>query len=145
MSPILFARAIFEGRPIDVYNHGRMQRDFTHIDDIVEGVVRVLDKPAAADVAYDPGTPNPATSSAPWRIFNIGNHDPVDLLRYIGIMEKAIGRPAIRNLKPLQPGDLIATHADMSALSKWIGFAPATPMETGIARFIEWVRDYYRY
>ncbi|MFN0038628.1 MAG: NAD-dependent epimerase [Burkholderiales bacterium] len=145
MSPTLFARAIFEGRAIDVYNHGKMQRDFTYIDDIVEGVIRVLDKPATVDAGYDSGSPNAATSNAPWRIFNIGNHDSVDLLRYIGMMEQAIGKPAIRNMKPMQPGDVVATYADVSALSDWVGFVPATPLHTGVAHFVDWVRHYYRY
>lgn len=145
MSPILFARAIFEGRPIDVFNHGKMQRDFTYIDDIVEGVVRVLDKPATARVDYDAIQPDPATSNVPWRVFNIGNHQPVELLDYIGVMERAIGKPAIKNLKPMQAGDVLATHADTSALDAWVGFTPSTPLETGIARFIDWVRAYYKY
>lgn len=145
MSPSLFARAIFEGRPIDVFNNGRMQRDFTYIDDIVEGVVRVLDKPAAADARFDPLNPNPSTASVPWRIFNIGNHQPSELLDYIGIMERAIGKPAIKTLKPMQPGDVIATYADTDALRDWVGFAPSTPLETGLGRFVEWVRDYYCY
>jgi UDP-glucuronate 4-epimerase len=145
MSPTLFARAIFEGRAIDVYNHGKMQRDFTYIDDIVEGVIRILDKPATVDAGYESGSPNAATSSAPWRLFNIGNHDSVDLLRYIGIMEQAIGKPAVRNMKPLQPGDVVATCADVSALSNWVGFSPATPLQTGLVRFVDWVRRYYRY
>lgn len=145
MSPILFARAIFEGRPIDVFNHGKMQRDFTYIDDIVEGVVRVLDKPATARVDYDAIQPDPATSNVPWRVFNIGNHQPAELLDYIGIMERAIGKPAIKNLKPMQAGDVLATYADTSALDAWVGFTPSTPLDAGIAKFIDWVRAYYKY
>lgn len=145
MSPILFARAIFEGRPIDVFNHGKMQRDFTYIDDIVEGVVRVLDRPATASSDYDPLNPVPATSNVPWRIFNIGNHQPVELLDYIGIMERAIGRAAIKNMKPMQPGDVLATYADTEALREWVGFVPETPLEAGVGRFVEWIRQYYGY
>jgi UDP-glucuronate 4-epimerase len=145
MSPVLFARAIFEGRPIDVFNHGKMQRDFTYIDDIVEGVVRVLDKPATSNVSYDALNPDPATSSAPWRVFNIGNHQPVELLDYIALLEQAIGKPAIKNFKPLQPGDVLATYADTQALRSWSGFAPATPLASGLGKFAEWVRQYYNY
>jgi UDP-glucuronate 4-epimerase len=145
MSPILFARAIFEGRAIDVFNHGMMQRDFTYIEDIAEGVLRVLDKPAAADPAYDPLAPDPASSNAPWRVFNIGNHQPVALLDYIALMEQAIGRPAIKNMQPMQAGDVLATYADTRALRDWVGFAPDTPLESGIGRFVDWVRQYYQY
>jgi UDP-glucuronate 4-epimerase len=145
MSPVLFARAMFEGRPIDVYNYGKMGRDFTYIDDIVEGVIRVLDKPAISNEAYDSALPDASTSNVPWRIFNIGNHSPVDLLRYIELMETAIGRPVVRNLKPLQPGDVVATYADVSALSDWVGFSPSTSLESGIEQFVKWVREYYRY
>jgi UDP-glucuronate 4-epimerase len=145
MSPVLFARAIFEGRPIDVFNHGKMQRDFTYIDDIVEGVVRVLDKPASVNDEYDADNLDPATSSAPWRVFNIGNHQPVELLDYIALLERAIGRSAVKNFKPLQAGDVLATYADTQALSSWVGFAPATPLASGLGKFAEWVRQYYNY
>lgn len=145
MSPSLFARAIFEGRSIDVFNHGRMQRDFTYIDDIVEGVVRVLDKPASANAAYDPMNPDPATSNVPWRIFNIGNHQPGELLAYIELIEKSVGKPAIKNYKPMQDGDVLATYADTRALNDWVGFTPSTPLDVGLSRFVEWVRDYYHY
>lgn len=145
MSPILFARAIFEGRPIDVFNDGQMQRDFTYIDDIVEGVIRVLDKPATPDPAFCATTPGAATSSAPWRVFNIGNHHPVGLLDYIATLESAIGRPAVKHLRPLQPGDVLATHADTSLLADWVGFSPSTPLTAGISRLVDWVRDYYGY
>jgi UDP-glucuronate 4-epimerase len=145
MSPVLFARAIFEGRPIEVFNDGKMQRDFTYIDDIVEGVVRVLDKPASGNAIYDPADPDPATSSAPWRVFNIGNHQPVELLDYIALLERAIGRPAVKNFMPLQPGDVLATYADTQLLASWAGFAPATPLASGLGKFAEWVRQYYNY
>lgn len=145
MSPVLFARAIFERRPIDVYNYGQMQRDFTYIDDIVEGVVRVLDKPATADPAYDACKPRAATSDAPWRVFNIGNHQPIPLLDYISTIESAIGRSAAKNLLPFQPGDVLATYADTTAIAEWIGFTPNTPLKDGISRLVDWVRAYYRY
>lgn len=145
MSPILFARAIFEDRPIEIFNHGRMERDFTYIDDIVEGVVRVLDKPATPADGYDPMAPDPSISTAPWRVFNIGNNQPVNLLDYIGLMEQAAGKKAIRVLKPMQPGDVPATYADTDALNAWVGFAPSTPLAVGLERFIVWVRAYYGY
>jgi UDP-glucuronate 4-epimerase len=145
MSPILFARAIFENRPIDVFNYGKMQRDFTYIDDIVEGVILILDKPATVNLAYDSLKPDPATSDAPWRIFNIGNHQPVDLDCYIGQMEKAIGKQAVKNHKPMQAGDVLSTYADTRALTDWVGFTPSTPLEIGLNRFIDWVRRYYKY
>lgn len=145
MSPLLFARAMFEGGTLDVFNHGKMQRDFTFIDDIVEGVIRVLDRPSTADTNYDAILPNPATSNAPWRIFNIGNHDPVKLFDYIKLMEQAVGKKAIINFKPMQDGDVIATYADTHGLKEWVGFAPSTPLNIGIERFVDWVRCYYRY
>jgi len=145
MSPLLFARAIFEDRPINIFNHGKMQRDFTYIDDIVEGVVRVLDRPATANTDYDPLNPASATSNVPWRIFNIGNHQPAELLDYIGLIEKAIGKQAIKNFKPMQDGDVLATYADTQALNNWVGFAPATPLDVGLGRFVDWVREYYHY
>lgn len=145
MSPSLFARAIFEGRPIDVFNDGKMQRDFTYIDDIVEGVVRVLDKPATPSADYDAARPDAATAAAPWRVFNIGNHQPVELLDYIGLLESAIGKPAIKHFKPMQPGDVLTTYADTRALQDWVGFAPSTSLERGLNRFVNWVREYYRY
>jgi UDP-glucuronate 4-epimerase len=144
MALFLFTKAILEGRPIDVFNHGRMRRDFTYIDDIVEGVIRVLDRPAEPDPAFVADTPDPATSHAPYRVFNIGNHDPVPLLEFIGCIEAALGRTAQKNLLPLQDGDVPATFADADALRDWVGFAPATDIRTGVARFVEWYRSYYR-
>lgn len=145
MSPLLFARAMFEERSFDVFNYGKMQRDFTYIDDIVEGVIRVLDRPATADEKYNAFLPNPATSNIPWRIFNIGNHDPAELLIYIKLMEQAVGKSAIMNLKPMQDGDVVATYADTNALKNWVGFEPTTPLNIGLERFVDWVRDYYNY
>ena len=144
MALFLFTKAILEGRAIDVYNHGRMQRDFTFVDDIVEGVIRVLDRPATADPAYRAELPDPSTSNAPYRVFNIGNHDPVPLLDFIACIEEALGRKAQMNLLPLQDGDVPATYADVSALSDWTGFKPATDIRTGIGRFVEWYRGYYK-
>ena len=143
MALFLFTKAILEGRPIDVYNHGRMQRDFTYVDDIVEGVVRVLDRVAAPDPAYRAEAPDPGTSNAPYRVFNIGNHQPVPLLEFIGCIEEALGREAQKNLLPLQDGDVPATHADVDALRDWVGFSPATDVRSGIQRFVAWYRSYY--
>ena len=143
MAPMLFARAILAGEPIRVFNHGRMERDFTYIDDIVEGVIRCLDKPATADPGFDPLHPDPATAAAPHRIFNIGNAQPVPLLQFIALLEQALGRLAIRDLQPMQPGDVPATAADTTALAAWVGFRPCTPIEAGIARFAAWFRDFH--
>ena len=144
MALFLFTKAILEGRAIDVFNHGKMQRDFTFVDDIVEGVIRVLDRPATADPAYRAERPDPGTSNVPYRVFNIGNHDPVPLLDFIGCIEEALGRKAQMNLLPLQDGDVPATYADVSALSDWTGFTPATDIRTGVGRFVEWYRAYYK-
>jgi UDP-glucuronate 4-epimerase len=144
MALFLFTKAILEGRAIDVFNHGRMQRDFTYVDDIVEGVIRVTDRVAECNGAYDPMQPDPATSHAPYRVFNIGNHDPVQLLDFIACIEQALGRKATMNLLPLQDGDVPATYADVQALNDWVGFTPATPIATGIARFVDWYRGYYK-
>jgi UDP-glucuronate 4-epimerase len=145
MSPMLFARAIYEDRPIDVFNYGKMQRDFTYIDDIVKGVIAVLDKPAVISPDFDPFNPTPANSNAPWRIFNIGNQQPVELLKYISLMEKIIGKEAIKINKPMQSGDVIATFADTQALESWVGFSPSTSLEVGLERFLYWVKNYYKY
>jgi UDP-glucuronate 4-epimerase len=144
MALFLFTRAILEGRAIDVFNEGRMQRDFTYIDDIVEGVVRVLDKPAAADPAYRAAAPDPGTSNAPFRVFNIGNALPVPLLDFIACVEDALGLKARMNLLPMQDGDVPGTHADVDALREWVGFSPATDVRSGVARFVAWYRGYYR-
>ena len=143
MALFLFTEAILAGRPIDVFNEGRMQRDFTYIDDIVEGVVRVLDRPAQPDAEWKADAPDPATSTAPYRLYNIGNNNPVELLQFIGAIEDAIGRKAVLNLLPMQPGDVPATYADVDDLTRDVGFAPDTPIEVGVARFVEWYREYY--
>jgi len=144
MAPFLFARAILEGRPIDVFNQGRMRRDFTYVDDIAEGTLRALDRPARADTAFDPASPDPATSSAPWRIYNIGNHEPVELLRFIELMEEAFGRKAVKNFLPMQPGDVAETFADVEALERDTGFRPGVSLAEGVRRFAEWYRAYYK-
>jgi UDP-glucuronate 4-epimerase len=143
MALFLFTRAILEGQPIDVYNHGRMVRDFTYVDDIADGVVRVLDRPASADPQFDAARPDPARSNAPYRVFNIGNSDPVPLMDFIDAIEGALGRSAIKNFMPLQDGDVPATSADVSELAEWTGFRPATPVRRGVERFVEWYRGYY--
>ncbi len=132
----LFTRAIVAGEPIAVFNHGDMQRDFTYIDDIAEGVLRVLDRPATCDGL--------TASTAPCRVFNIGNHQPVQLLDFIGCIENALGKAATKELLPMQPGDVPATYADVRALQDWVGFAPATPLAEGIGRFVQWYRGYYK-
>lgn len=143
MAPFLFADAMLAGRPIKVYNHGQMTRDFTYVDDIVEGVLRVLDKPATANPHYDASAPDPASSGAPWRVFNIGNNTPVPLLDFIDTMERALGVTAVREMLPLQPGDVLATHADTSALDAWVGFSPSTPLAVGVQRFTDWFKPRY--
>lgn len=144
MALFRFTRAILAGEPIDLYNHGQMVRDFTYIDDIVEGVVRVLDRPATPDPQFDAAQPHPDRSWAPHRLFNIGNADPTPLLTYVEALEQALGRPAERRLLPLQPGDVPATAADTSALEAWTGFRPATPVHEGVARFVAWYRAFYQ-
>ena len=143
MALFLFTRAILEGRPIDVFNNGRMRRDFTYIDDIVEGVIQVLDRPAAGDPGFDPHSPDPGTSSAPWRIFNIGNNQPVELLEYIRLLEEALGRKAAKNMLPMQPGDVAETYADVETLERVTGFRPRMPVAEGVRRFVDWYRSYY--
>lgn len=144
MALFLFTKAILAGEPIRVFNYGKMQRDFTYIDDIVQGVVRTSDRIAASDPSWNPATPDPGTSSAPYRLYNIGNHSPVELTRFIACIEQALGRKAMLDLQPMQAGDVPATAADIADLTRDTGFTPATPIETGIARFIAWYRDYYR-
>jgi UDP-glucuronate 4-epimerase len=144
MALFLFTKATLEGRPIDVFNHGNMQRDFTYIDDIVEGVIRVLDRTAAVNGEYDAISADPATSNAPYRVFNIGNNNPVGLLDYIGAIETALDRKAEKRLLPLQDGDVPATYANTDLLNDWVGFVPGTSVQDGVNRFIAWYRDYYK-
>ncbi|MCZ8013434.1 MAG: NAD-dependent epimerase [Gemmatimonas sp.] len=143
MALFLFTKAILEGRPIDVFNHGQMRRDFTYIDDIVEGVIRTSDHTAPPNTAWDSDCPDPATSKAPYRIYNIGNNNPVELMHLIGTLEQALGRTAVKNMLPMQLGDVPATYADVAALEQDVGFAPKTSIETGVARFVAWYRAYY--
>ena len=144
MALFTFTRKILAGEPIDVYNYGRHRRDFTYIDDIVEGVVRVMERIPEPDPAWNGDRPDPGTSSAPWRVYNIGNSQPVELERYIEVIEQCLGRTAERNLLPMQPGDVPDTWADVSALEADVGYAPRTPVEDGVRAFIDWYRDYYR-
>jgi len=143
MAPMLFAKAILAGQPIKVFNNGKMQRDFTFIDDIVEGVMRCCDKPATANPDFDPLRPDPATAAAPHRVFNIGNSQPTELLRFIEVMEEALGRKSIKDFQPMQPGDVVATAADTEALENWVGFQPSTPIEIGLDLFSRWYREFY--
>ncbi len=143
MSLFLFVKKILAGEPIDVFNYGKHQRDFTYIDDIVDGVVRVLDHPAQPNSDWSGETPDPATSSAPYALYNIGNNNSVELEHYIKVIEECLGKKAKRNLLPLQPGDVIATWADVDDLARDIGYRPNTPVEVGVKRFVEWYKDYY--
>lgn len=140
----LFTKAIMEGKPIDVFNHGRMKRDFTYIDDVVEGIVRVLARPAAPNPAWRSDAPDRASSPAPYRLYNIGNHAPVELAHFIETIEGCLGRKAVKRLLPLQPGDVLSSFADVDDLMKDVGFAPHTPIEKGLAAFVAWYVDYYR-
>ena len=144
MALFKFTKAILEGQPIDVFNYGHHKRDFTYIDDIVEGVVRCLDKVAAPNADWDSDDPDPGTSFAPYRLYNIGNQGPVELMRYIEILEEKLGKKAEKNLLPLQPGDVPDTWADVENLAQDVGYRPATPVEEGVARFVEWYLSYYR-
>ena len=143
MALFIFTKAILEDRPIDVFNFGEMSRDFTYIDDIVEGLVRVVDRPAPANPEWDGANPDPGTSFAPYRLYNIGNNDPVELNRLIELLEEGLGKKAKRNLLPLQPGDVPATYADVSNLSEDLGFHPGTPLEEGVRRFLAWYQEFY--
>ena len=143
MALFLFTRRILAGEPIDVFNHGHHTRDFTFIDDIVEGVVRTLDRVPGPDPDFDPADPHPGSSKAPYRLYNIGNHQPVQLMRYIEVIEQALGRKATLNLLPLQPGDVPDTEADVETLARDTGYSPSTPIEVGVRRFVDWYRDYY--
>jgi UDP-glucuronate 4-epimerase len=140
----LFTKAITEGRPIEVFNNGRMKRDFTYIDDVVEGIVRVLARPATPNAAWRSEAPDSASSPAPYRIYNIGNHSPVELSHFIETIETCLGRKAVRKLLPLQPGDVLSSFADVEDLTNDVGFAPHTPIEQGLAAFVAWYVDYYR-
>jgi UDP-glucuronate 4-epimerase len=144
MALFLFTKAILEGKPIDVFNYGKMKRDFTYIDDIVEGVVRVTDRIAAPNLEWTGAQPDPGTSSAPYKIYNIGNNNPVELMDFIRAIEVATGKEAIKNFMPIQPGDVPATYADIDDLVNDTGFKPATSVNDGIANFVSWYREYYK-
>ncbi|AZC37481.1 MULTISPECIES: NAD-dependent epimerase [Pseudomonas] len=144
MSPILFAQAISEGRPLKLFNYGMHQRDFTYIDDIVESLVRLLGKPPVRDPLWDREQPDPATSMAPWRLFNIGGQRPVELKDYVATLEQLLGRKALVEYLPLQPGDVLNTCADASALENVTGFGPQVPLAEGLGRFVDWFQSYYR-
>ena len=143
MALFLFTKNILEGKPIDVFNHGQHKRDFTFVADIVEGVVRASDRPPVADATWNSDAPTPASSNAPYRLYNIGNNQPVELMRYIEVLEDCLGRKAEKNFLPLQVGDVPATWADIEALQQDVGYTPATPVEDGIAQFVNWYKEYY--
>jgi UDP-glucuronate 4-epimerase len=144
MALFLFTKAILEGKPIDVYNHGKMKRDFTYVDDIVEAIIRLIPKAPTPDSEWSAMNPNPSSSFAPYRIYNIGNNKPVELLRFIEIIEEKTGKKAIKNFLPIQDGDVPETYADVEDLMRDVDFKPSTPMEVGIGNFIDWFRDYYK-
>lgn len=143
MAYFLFTKAILANRPIDVFNHGKMRRDFTYVDDIVEGVVQVLERIPAPDPAFDAAHPTPSSSSAPYRLYNIGNNKPVELGYFIEVLEKKLGKTAEKNMLPMQPGDVEQTYADVDALVQDVGFSPSTSIEEGLGKFVDWYRDYY--
>jgi len=144
MAMWIFAKAILAGEPIKLFNNGNMRRDFTYIDDVVESVVRLIDRPATADAEYSTASPDPGSSAVPWRVYNIGNNKPVELLEVVRLLEEAIGKKAKRELLPMQPGDVPATYADVDDLMREVNFRPATPIAEGIARFIDWYRAHHR-
>jgi len=144
MAPFLFTKAILENQPIDVFNYGKMRRDFTYIDDIIEGVVRVLDKVPDPDPNWSSDTPDPSSSNAPYKLYNIGNNQPIELMHFIEVLEDCLGKKAEMNMLPLQPGDVLATYADVDNLVQDVGFKPNTSIEAGIERFVAWYRDYYQ-
>jgi UDP-glucuronate 4-epimerase len=145
MALFLFTRNILEGKPIDVFNHGHHRRDFTYVDDIAEGVTRAIERVPAGDPHWSGNAPDPATSSAPFRLYNIGNNQPVELLRYIEVIEECLGRKAVKNFLPMQPGDVPDTYADIDDLVRDVGYRPATPIEVGVRRFVDWFCEYYGY
>jgi UDP-glucuronate 4-epimerase len=144
MAPFLFTKAILEGQPINVFNYGKMKRDFTYIDDIVEGVVRVLDKIPEPNPTWSGNAPEPSSGTAPYRLYNIGNNQPVELMYFIEVLEDCLGRKAQKTMLPLQPGDVLATYADVDSLVKDVEFKPNTSLEDGLERFVRWYRDYYK-
>lgn len=143
MAMFIFARAIVEGKPIRLFNHGNMQRDFTYVDDVVEAIARLIDQPPQGNPAWSGSNPDSASSAAPWKIYNIGNNRPEELMHVVALLEKEFGRPAIKEMLPMQPGDVPATYADIEDLARDVGFRPATSIEEGIARFSKWFREYH--
>ena len=143
MAMFLFTKAILEGKPIDVYNHGKMKRDFTYIDDIIEGVVRIIDKVPRPDPNWNGDNPDPGTSFAPYKIYNIGNNNPVELMKFINLLEECLGKKTQKEFLPIQPGDVPATYADVDDLMRDVGFKPNTPLKEGIRKFVEWYKEYY--
>ena len=144
MAMFIFAKAILEGRPIRLFNHGNMRRDFTYVDDVVEAIVRLIDRPPQGNPAWSGADPDPASSAAPWKIYNIGNNHPEELMHVVALLEKEFGRPAIKEMLPMQPGDVPATYADVEDLARDVGFKPSTTIEDGIARFSKWFRQYHK-
>ena len=144
MAMFIFAKAIVEGKPIRLFNHGNMRRDFTYVDDVVEAIARLIDRPPQGNPAWSGDNPDPASSAAPWKIYNIGNNRPEELMHVVAVLEKEFGQPAIKEMLPMQPGDVPATYADIEDLARDVGFRPATTIEEGIARFSRWYREYSR-
>jgi len=144
MAMFIFAKAILEGKPIRLFNHGNMRRDFTYVDDVVESIVRLIDRPPQGNPAWSGADPDPASSAAPWKIYNIGNNRPEELMHVVALLEKEFGRTAIKEMLPMQPGDVPATYADIEDLARDAGFRPATSIEEGIARFSKWFREYHK-
>jgi UDP-glucuronate 4-epimerase len=144
MAMYIFAKAILEGRPIKLFNHGQMQRDFTYVDDVVEAIIRLIDRAPQPDPVWSGARPDPASSSAPWRIYNIGNNNPEQLMHVVAVLERALGRSAVKELLPMEPGDVPATFADVDDLMRDVGFRPSTSIEDGVARFVQWYRDYHQ-
>ncbi|MFM7449984.1 MAG: NAD-dependent epimerase [Leptolyngbyaceae cyanobacterium] len=144
MAPVLFTKAILAGQPIQVFNYGKMKRDFTYVDDVVEGVIRVLDREPSPDPTWSSDHPTANTSSAPYRLYNIGNHQPVELLNFIEVLEASLERKAVKQLLPMQPGEVLSTYADVSDLMQNTGFQPGTPLEVGVQQFVSWYRQYYQ-
>jgi UDP-glucuronate 4-epimerase len=144
MALFLFTRNIIEGKPIDVFNYGNHRRDFTYIDDIVEGVIRTMDHTAEANPDWDAGKPDPGTSNVPYRLYNIGNQQPIELMRYIEVIEECVGKKAEKNMLPLQPGDVPDTYADTEDLVRDVGYKPDTAIETGVRKFVDWYLEYYQ-
>jgi UDP-glucuronate 4-epimerase len=144
MALFLFTKSILEGQPINVFNHGLMRRDFTYVGDIVEGIVRVLDKAPQPNAAWSGDHPDPGSSSAPYRIYNLGNHQPIQLIKFIEVLEDCIGKKALKNMLPMQPGDVLETYADMEDLQREFDWQPNTSVEVGIQKFVDWYRDYYQ-